>query len=96
MTPANFSLISVFYFICHLIPVFYLLSYFIFGLFLLGVTEFAACVAKCCEKPNCDAVFFSQKRCFTIDCVSNEACKPVAKNLDSIMINLRSVGTLPK
>ena len=36
------------------------------------------CAVKCCQIPECDVAFMLEHRCFTVDCVSQEACQTVA------------------
>mgnify|MGYP001792964050 CR=1 FL=1 len=56
------------------------------------VSDFSECVTKCCGNPDCNSVFYSQSKCFTISCLSDDACSPAKKSLDSVLINMRPVS----
>lgn len=61
----------------------------------VGIDEFSVCVKACCEDPTCNAVFFSQKKCLTIQCKTDDGCSagPKSEQLsDALLINLRTVG----
>ncbi|XP_077989736.1 uncharacterized protein LOC144444193 [Glandiceps talaboti] len=35
------------------------------------------CTDICCELDTCDAVYIIENSCFTLDCISEEACSPI-------------------
>ena len=61
-----------------------------------GIEDFSECVKACCDDHTCNAVFFSQKKCLTIQCKTDAGCAPGPESsmlADAILINLRTVGT---
>ncbi|XP_078665595.1 dyslexia-associated protein KIAA0319-like protein isoform X1 [Branchiostoma floridae x Branchiostoma belcheri] len=47
-----------------------------------AVTSMDECAQMCCDDENCDVAWMYQVTCFTIDCVSEEACAAVYRDSD--------------
>ncbi|XP_018324122.1 dyslexia-associated protein KIAA0319-like protein [Agrilus planipennis] len=47
-------------------------------------TSLKSCVLKCCVKENCNVVFVVNKKCYHIQCVSNDVCAPSPTNQDDM------------
>ncbi|XP_045183076.2 dyslexia-associated protein KIAA0319-like protein isoform X2 [Mercenaria mercenaria] len=59
----------------------------------------AECLVSCCEKPLCNVAWYSQGKCFTIECNEQDeaACDPIpqssAKYNRTLFIQVRSINT---
>ncbi|KAL4218544.1 hypothetical protein ACF0H5_023278 [Mactra antiquata] len=59
--------------------------------------EISKCLISCCDKPLCNIAWFTQQKCYTIECFESNktACDPVPQSLpkykDTVFIQVRSL-----
>jgi hypothetical protein len=65
----------------------------------VNVTTLRECVARCCEKVNCNYAFLQElSQCFLIACVDDELCQPepnkhkLPREPVDFLVKVRSVG----
>ena len=58
--------------------------------------DHATCLVSCCDKSLCNIAWFTQGKCFLIECTSAELCQPVPQTNpainDSLLIEVRTYG----
>ena len=58
----------------------------------------AECVMSCCDNHLCNVAFYTQRKCYTIECdpENPQACAPIkqpgTKFNDTLMVTVRSLG----
>ena len=64
--------------------------------------DHAECLTSCCEKKLCNLAWFTQGKCYTIECMGAEVCKAPSKGdaqtasspspKDTLLIEVRTFG----
>ncbi|WAR17733.1 K319L-like protein [Mya arenaria] len=62
----------------------------------LEASDAATCIISCCDRPLCNVAWYTIRKCFTIECVSERACEPVSQEAEiykeTLFIQIRSVN----